>query len=338
MRIEHAGLAAEAKWLRGRLAGGVIALTYVGEIAALGTAFCWAGSSLSFTAAGKRIGSVPLNLIRLVMAMAMLSVFVWIFRGRLLPTDASGHNWLWLSLSGLAGFTFGDLFLFRALVLLEARLTMLVMALCPPMAALIAWAAIGEALGPWSWLGIAMTVAGVAWVVTERHDESSSSVVAQRGIVAPRVRHVRPRVAPLGLAFALLGALGQAGGLVLSKIGIGGYDAAAATQIRIIAGIAGFVVMFTAAGWWPRVAGAMRHPSGMGLAMLGSALGPFIGVTLSLVAVRNAQTGVAATIMAISPIILIPASAIIHNERITWRAVSGAVLAVGGVAMLFLHP
>jgi drug/metabolite transporter (DMT)-like permease len=183
-----------------------------------------------------------------------------------------------------------------------------------------------------------MTVAGVAWVVTERHDESSGSVVAQRGIVAPRDRRVRPRVAPLGLAFALLGALGQAGGLVLSKIGIGDYDVAAATQIRIIAGIVGFAAMFTAAGWWPRVAGAMRHPSGMGLAMLGSALGPFIGVTLSLVAVRNAQTGVAATIMAISPIILIPASAIIHKERITWRAVSGAVLAIGGVAMLFLHP
>jgi drug/metabolite transporter (DMT)-like permease len=136
----------------------------------------------------------------------------------------------------------------------------------------------------------------------------------------------------------LLGALGQAVGLVLSKIGLAdGYDAAAATQIRIIAGIGGFAVMFTAAGWWPRLAGAMRHRSGMGLAMLGSALGPFIGVTLSLVAVRNAQTGVAATIMAISPIILIPASAVIHKERITWRAVSGAILAVGGVAVLFLR-
>ncbi len=306
-------------------------------MAALGTAFCWAGSSLSFTAAGKRIGSVPLNLIRLVMAFVMLSAFVWAFRGLLLPTDATGHNWLWLGLSGLAGFTFGDLFLFRALVLLEARVTMLVMTLSPPMAALIAWAAIGEALSPWSWLGIAMTVAGVAWVVTERHHESSDSVVAQRGIIVPQVRHVRSRVVPLGLAFALLGALGQAVGLVLSKIGIGNYDAAAATQIRIIAGIGGFVVIFTLAGWWPRVVGAMRHRSGMGLAALGSAIGPFIGVTLSLVAVRNAQTGVAATIMAVSPIILIPASAIIHKERITWRAVSGAVLAVGGVAMLFLH-
>ena len=301
---------------------------------------------MSFTAAGKRIGSVPLNLIRLVMAFAMLSAFVWVFRGLPLPTDASGHNWLWLGLSGLAGFTFGDLFLFRALVLMEARLTMLVMTLSPPMAALIAWAAIGESLSPWSWLGIAMTVAGVAWVVTEKHHETSDSVVAQRGITVPLVRHVRPRVAPLGVALGVLGALGQAGGLVLSKIGMGEvsgfgtgkYGAAPATQIRIIAGIAGFAVMFTVFGWWPRVAAAVRHRGGMGFAVLGAAAGPFIGVTLSLVAVGNAQTGVAATIMAISPIILIPASAIIHKERITWRAVGGAVLAVGGVAMLFLCP
>jgi drug/metabolite transporter (DMT)-like permease len=347
---EYSGLAVEAVGPASSQAGGVIALTYVGGISALGTAFCWAGSSLSFTAAGKRIGSVPLNLIRLVMAMAMLSVFMWILRGRLLPTDATAQNWFWLGLSGLAGFTFGDLFLFRALVLLEARLAMLVMTLAPPMVALIAWAVIGEALSPWSWMGIAMTVAGVAWVVTEKHHESSDSVVAQRGIIVPRDRHVRPRVSALGLAFAFLGAFGQAVGLVLSKIGLGSHDAGAATltriisdagagtQIRIIAGIGGFVVIFTAAGWWPRVAGAMRHPSGMGLAMLGSAVGPFVGVTLSLVAVRDDQTGVAATLMAISPIILIPASAIIHKERITWRAVSGAVLAVGGVAMLFLHP
>jgi len=336
----------ERAWPGGGLAGGVIALTYVGEIAALGTAFCWAGSSLSFTAAGKRLGSVPLNLIRLVMAMAMLSAFVWAFRGLPLPADASRANWFWLGLSGLAGFSFGDLFLFRALVLLEARRTMLVMTLSPPMAALIAWAAIGEALGPWSWLGVVMTVAGVAWVVTEKHHETSDSVVAQRGIVVPRDRHVQPRVSALGVALALLGAIGQAVGLVLSKIGmgeakgfgIGKYDAAPATQIRIIAGIAGFVVMFTVFRWWPRVASAVKHRGGMGLAALGAAVGPFIGVTLSLVAVSNAQTGVAATIMAISPIILIPASAIIHKERITWRAVSGAVLAVGGVAMLFLYP
>ena len=80
----------------------------------------------------------------------------------------------------------------------------------------------------------------------------------------------------------------------------------------------------------------MRHRSAMGLALLGSAAGPFVGVTLSLLAVQNAKVGVALTIMAISPIILIPASAIIHKERITFRAVAGALLAVGGVALLFL--
>jgi len=290
---------------------------------------------LAFTAAGKRIGSVPLNLIRLVMALAMLSVYVWIVRGRVLPTDASGETWFWLGLSGLVGFSFGDLFLFRALVLLEARMTMLVMTLAPPMAAIIAWVALGESLGPGSWLGIATTVGGVALVVTEARADSPGSVVAQRGIVTPLDRRVTRRISPLGLAMAATGALSQAVGLVLSKKGIGSYDAAAATQIRCIAGIAGFAVLFTVAGWWPRVAKAVRHSSGMGYAMLGSAIGPFVGVTLSLVAVQNAPTGIATTIMAISPILLIPASAWIHKEHITWRAVAGAILAVGGVAMLF---
>lgn len=293
---------------------------------------------MAFTAAGKRIGSVPLNIIRLFMAFGMLSIYVWITRGRFLPTDASGDTWFWLGLSGLVGFTFGDLFMFRALVLLEARMAMLVMTLSPPMAAILAWVALGENLGPWSWLGIATTVGGVALVITERHADSPGSVVAQRGIVAPRDRHVGRRISPVGVAMATLGAVGQAVGLVLSKKGIASYDAAAATQIRCIAGIAGFVVLFTIAGWWPRVTKALHHRSGMGLAMLGSAIGPFMGVTLSLVAVRNAQTGVAATIMAISPILLIPTAAWIHKERITWRAIAGAFLAVGGVAMLFVQP
>ena len=196
-------------------------MQYVGEIAALGTAVCWAGSSLSFTAAGKRVGSVPLNLIRLVMALVMISVYVWLIRGLVLPTDATGAHWLWLGLSGLVGFTFGDLCLFRAMVLMEARLTMLVMTLAPPMAALIAWVTMGESLQPLAWLGMALTVAGVAWVVTERHADVSDTVVAQRGVLAPRSARRLVRVSAAGLTLALLGSLGQAGGLVLSKIGLG---------------------------------------------------------------------------------------------------------------------
>lgn len=319
-------------------------MQYLGEIAALGTAFCWAGSSLSFTAAGKRIGSVPLNLIRLVMALVLLSGFVYIYRSRPLPTDATAANWLWLSLSGLVGFAFGDLCLFRALVLLEARLAMLVMTLAPPMAALIAWLAIGEGMIVWGWVGMMITVGGVALVVTERHEDISDTVVAQRGVIVPQPHRSRRRISPAGVALAALGAMGQAGGMVLGKVGLGDYehlgiakyDVVSGTQIRAIAGIAGFVALFTAFGWWPRVAAGLRHRGAMAYAAVGSAVGPSTGVVLAMVAMTHTSTGAAMTIMAISPIILIPVSAILHKERITLRAVAGSVVAVSGVALLFV--
>ncbi len=71
--------------------------------------------------------------------------------------------------------------------------------------------------------------------------------------------------------------------------------------------------------------------------MIGGAFsGPFIGVTLSLVALGNAQVGVASTLMSLTPAFLLPFSAIVFKEPIWRRAVYGTVLALAGVALLFL--
>ena len=81
----------------------------IGELAALGTAVCWAGSALSFDAAGRRIGSLSVNLLRLPIALTALAAVGYVTRGLPLPTDATAEAWLWLSVSGLIGFAFGDL-------------------------------------------------------------------------------------------------------------------------------------------------------------------------------------------------------------------------------------
>jgi drug/metabolite transporter (DMT)-like permease len=294
---------------------------YAGELAALGTACCWTVTALAFESAGKRVGSLPVNLIRLVGGLAFLAAFGALRRGLPLPTDATPHAWLWLSASGLAGFTFGDLCLFRALVVLGARLSILLMALVPPLTALIGWAILGERLGTWDWLGMALTVAGVAWVTLERRED-------------PVGRAARPSRS--GILLGLGGALGQAVGLVLSKLGMGAYDAFAATQIRVLAGIAGFVVVFFVVGWWPRVGAALRDRGAMARVGLGAFFGPFLGVSLSLLAVQHAAAGVAATIMAIQPVLILAPAALLGHERISLRAAAGAVLAVGGAALLFL--
>jgi drug/metabolite transporter (DMT)-like permease len=194
------------------------------------------------------------------------------------------------------------------------------MSLVPPMTAVLAWLVLGETLTPRQCLGMAMTVGGVLWVVRERIPDA-----------AREARHPPARGVLLGLG----GAVGQAVGLVLSKHGMGDYDAFASNQIRILAGSAGFAVIFTVTRLWPRFVDALRQRPAMARTLLGATFGPFLGVSLSLVAVQNTVTGVAATIMSITPVIILPASHWLRRERVSVRAVAGALLAVLGTAVLF---
>jgi drug/metabolite transporter (DMT)-like permease len=109
----------------------------VGELAALGTALCWTITALSFESAGKRIGSLTVNLIRLLMAAVFFALYGWLVRGLAVPTDAGAYAWTWLGLSGLVGFLIGDLLLFQAFVDIGARISMLIYASVPPITALL---------------------------------------------------------------------------------------------------------------------------------------------------------------------------------------------------------
>lgn len=298
--------------------------SHIGELAALGTASCWALSSLVFEAAGRRIGALTLNLIRLVIAFAFLCLGAWAARGLPLPVDASGRAWFWLAISGLVGFVFGDFCLFRAFLLIGPRLSMLIMSLAPPLTAVIGWLLLGESLTGRDLVGMTLTVAGIAWAVLERRPAGAA------GALLPS----RPPLSGVALAFG--GAAGQAGGLVLSKLGMGSYSALAATQIRVLAGIAGYALLFFALRWWSRVWPAVRDGRALGLASLGAFFGPFVGVTLSLVAVQHTASGVAASIMAVTPILLIPMVVLLRRERVGFGGVAGAAVAVAGVALLFL--
>lgn len=295
---------------------------HAGELSALGAALCWTVTALAFESAGKRIGSMAVNLIRLFMAFVVLMVVCGITRGHVLPTDATAHNWIWLSVSGLVGFTVGDLCLFRALLILGSRRATLMMALVPPVSALGGWVLMGEMLAPMDWLGMALTVGGVAVVVSERGKDE--------GDVKGK------RVPVTGILLGIGGASGQAIGLALSKFGMATYDPIASTQIRILAGIVGFSLLFLVIGWWPRVFSAVRDGRAMVGTGVGAFFGPFLGVVFSLLAVKYTDTGVAATIMALSPVLIIPPAVIIQKEKVTVRAVLGALVAVAGTGLLFL--
>ena len=293
----------------------------LGEIAALLAALCWTFGALGFEIACKRSSSLAVNWIRLSLGFIFLCILALFSRGLPLPTDASSHAWLWLALSGLVGFTLGDMLLFRAFAVLGARISMLVMSAVPPFTAVIGWIVLGETLTPLNLVGMALTVTGIVLVVLDRGDGESGRKLAHP--VA-------------GVLMAVGAAAGQSIGLVLSKLGMGDYYPMAATQIRLIAGILGFSLIFSVTKRWASVWSAVRDKITIKFSIIGALLGTALGVTLSLVAVQNTVAGVASTIMAIVPVLIIPPAILFMKEKVTVKEIVGAFIAVVGVGILFL--
>lgn len=298
---------------------------YLGEISALLTAGFWTVTAMAFEAAGKRVGALSLNLIRLVIGLVFLSIFNSLFHGGLIP-EASGTQWFWLLMSGFVGFVLGDLFLFRSFILIGARMAMLIMSLVPPITALIGWITLGEVLNGRELLGMGITLAGIVLVMAPRLEYNR--------IGQPKSTRMGPLV--LGSLLALGGAAGQAGGLVLSKKGMEGMNAFSATQIRIIAGVVGFTLVITLFRRWKHLFGALKDARAMKFMTLGSLTGPFLGVSFSLLAVQHTDTGIAATLMALTPVLIIPPAILIKKEKIRIIEVIGALVSLGGVAVFFL--
>lgn len=292
-----------------------------GQLAALGAAASWAVTAIVIEGGARRIGSLTVNLVRLVFGFAFLCLAAWTVRGIPLPLDATAHNWAWLGISGLIGFTFGDLCLYRAYLVLGPRLSSLMMALVPPITALIGWAALGETLTRRDLLGMTLTVVGIGWAILERGKGTESGPLS---------------VSLGGVALGFGGALGQAVGLILSKIGMAGYPTLAANQVRVLSGAVGYALLFFVLKWWPNVRSGLRDRKAVGLCALGAVFGPFLGVSLSLIAVRETVAGVAASIMALTPILIIPLVIVLRKERVGIGGIAGALVAVTGVALLFL--
>jgi drug/metabolite transporter (DMT)-like permease len=298
---------------------------YTGELAALLTAVCWTVTGLAFESAGKKVGSLAVNLLRLVIAFVFLTIYLKISRGMFFPVDAGKTQWIWLSLSGFVGLVIGDLFLFQSYVVMSARVSQLIMSLTPPITALISWLILGEVLKPMNWVGMAVTMTGISMVILKREKKNGNEK-----------KKLTTAYSLSGILLAVGGALGQAFGLVLSKKGMGSYDAFASSQIRVITGIAGFILIFFITRRWKKVFKAFTNTSAMKRITLGAIFGPFLGVSLSLLAVQQTKAGIAATIMAIVPVLIIPPAVLFFKEKVNWKEIIGAVIAVAGVLIFFL--
>jgi len=297
----------------------IISMNYIGEIAALGVAVSWTASALFFEKAGRNIGSLTVNVLRIAMAIVLLGVATLITRGSFFPTDATAQQWIWLSLSGFVGFFLGDWCLFHSYTLVGARMAQLIMTLAPVITAITGFVLLGETLSLYKVIAIVVVVSGI--------------IIAMLGRRGDKLHFNLPIK---GFLFALGGAFGQALGFILSKKGIGNYDPMAATQIRAFTGLACFVILLTVIKHWRNVRESLSSRPDIKAVFWGTVFGPFIGVSLSLFAVQHTSTGIAATLMGLVPIFIIVPTVLIQGRKITLMQIVGSVVSVGGGVLFFL--
>lgn len=301
-------------------------MSIYGEIAALLTSVCWAFNSVVFTRAGKRVGAVTVNYMRLWIAVPALLLIHWLLYATPFPFAIEPSRFLYLGISGLIGFVIGDTMLFESFLLIGPRLAMLLALLVPLCSSLLAWVFLGEKLLALEIISMLVAIGGIAWVVAEKTAPDA----------APASRE--PRKYRLGILLAVGGAVGQAVGLLFSRLGLaGGYSAISATLVRVSTSALVLVVLSLFQGKIHAHLLKMKDKKALLEISAGALTGPVLGVVLSLVAIAHTHIGVASTLMSLTPVLLLPVSYFLFKERITSRAIIGTLIALLGVVLLFLN-
>ena len=304
-------------------------MTYIGELISIGVAFSRTATALLSEFGSKRLGNLTLNVLRMALALLFSVVLFGMVLGSPLPSVGSMEACGWMLLSGVVGYVIGDFCLFQCYIIIGSRYGQLFMTLAPLAAAMMAWITLGQHMAPMSIGAMFITLIGIGISVLGRGEHHKVSLKL-----------------PLnGVLFAVGAALCQGIGLVLSKIGMDHYETGtmpdwlipfSANFLRCIAGIIGFsLLLYFREGFQP-LREALHDHKGMTVATATTIFGPFVGVGFSLMAVQYTNAGIASTLMALTPIIIILPSYWLFHQRITWRAVLGAVISVLGVSLFFL--
>lgn len=310
-------------------------MQYFGELISLGVAFFWTITALASEVGSKRLGVLSLNVWRLGLAMVCSAALMWVVTGNPLPAHASGTAWFWLMLSGVVGYFFGDWCLFNSYLCFGSRYGQLFMTLAPMFAALSAWTFLGQTLGWNSLIAMAVTLTGIAVSVLGRGEHHTLSL----------------QLPTKGILYGIGAAMGQGVGLILSKIGLDQYTADVpatllpeiehylpfgANMIRCLAGTACFMLWILMSGNLPQFKKSVHDHKGMKAMLITVLFGPFLGVGFSLMAVQYTAAGIASTIMALSPILIIVPSYYLFQQKITIKGVVGAIISIIGVSLFFL--
>ena len=312
-------------------------MQYQGELISLGVACSWTVTALFAEIGSKRLGSLQLNVLRMLLSLVMLGITLWYFTGSPVPMYAGGKAWFWLSLSGFVGYLLGDYCLFNSYVIIGSRFGQLFMTLAPPTAAIAGWIILGEKMQLQGVLGMLVTLSGIGISVLNKGGSDGKGKLSLK--------------LPLkGVLFGIGAGIGQGIGLVLSKVGMNFYEAAipatetdvanmlpfASTFIRAVTGALGFLGVMIFQKKLGMLAVAVKDRKGMNAAFWATFTGPFIGVSLSLMAVRYTEAGIASTLMALTPVFILWPAHIVFGQKVTLKEIVGAVISVAGVSLFFI--
>lgn len=303
-------------------------MEYLGEMSALASAALWVVTGLAFAAAGRKVGATVVNVTRIWLALICLVVLHFALYGYVVP-DLTISAWIWLSISGVLGLAIGDQFLYRSLVDAGPRTATLVMATVPGITAVIAWPVLGQSISLWGMVGMAVTLGGVLLVIGQQPRAT--------GRVYSQMRR--------GVILAFLASICQSVGLVTSKMGMGDPGTADAVdpwtaslvRIAVATPFATAMLIATMRFMHDQWSSVKSIPRAWKPIVLGAICGPFLGVGTALVAVNYIDAGIAATLMATSPVMILPCAWLIEGEHFDPRALWGAAIAVLGVGILMAH-
>ncbi len=324
-------------------------MAYLGELISIGVAFSWTATALLSEFGSKRLGNLTLNVLRMALALLFSLVLFGVVTGNPLPTGVPAEACGWMLLSGLVGYVIGDFCLFQCYIIIGSRYGQLFMTLAPLAAALMAWVTLGQQMTMMSIVAMLVTLLGIGISVIGRASPNPSEGKATGRRVSGNGatgRRLSLKLPLNGVLYAIGAAVCQGIGLVLSKIGMDHYVASAAMPewlipfsanfYRCVAGIVGFTLLLYIRDGMAPLREALHDRKGLMVATATTIFGPFVGVGFSLMAVQYTAAGIASTLMAMTPIIILLPSYWLFHEKITWRAIVGAFISVVGVSLFFL--
>lgn len=296
----------------------------MGEIAGLLCAFNWSLSATCFTESSKIIGTTVVNRARLLVALLLLMITNMIMIGMPLPFNAGFERWLWLGGSGIIGLAIGDAIMFEAYIILSPRVAMLISALSPILNAVFAWLFLGESLRGMTLIGILISICGIAIVILD-HSKGFGSKTNRKKFM-------------IGILFTLLAITAYAIGNIMSKIGLAGnFNAMQGVSIRMtMAALASWIPVFFARQTIPVFKKAWSDSKATRFILIGSVLGPFLGVWFSLLSVQNTSLGISSTLISTAPIFMLPIAKWFYKENIGLMAVIGTLVTICGIMVIFL--